>query len=704
MNSNELTESPEDELSPFVETAGNEHFYPVKARVNLLADIKQDISELVSVILLTGESGSGKSTICRKLVVDGFPDRKTLHFKNSVQSFEDVVRSVAETVNVEVHDLSRKGITEALANIVGSVEESGAQIVLVCDVADRIYLATLERIRKMLDALNVTTVHLQVIFIGAESLLENINQLKICDFADVPESRYVLKPLSLSETTTYLEHCCKLLPLAKAKIFTPAIVDKIYQASRGNLDEINTLSQKLLTGGVADVDNVLSVSSTPIAKKLVPKRVEKLVPAGFGKIKLSWPLIGGVGGGIAIGLTALLMMGGGDDKPGQEAGSTPQVVEKQLEVIQPELADEKELSADALKPINTDSEIQAVEPVQATAEIEVTPPEKEVVEKQVVAEPVELELSVAEVVKEKIVKDISSEAEKVKELPISEEPKRESVPTQVVEDVVTQVADPIVVAAPVQKIKKIEEPVEIPVLKPEKIKVLVEAEKGEDALIENKDGSSIVISSLTSADEVNVPLLRGDDEKKKIVGDEVPPKVELVQQKEVRVIAEKAKEIVAEQNNVEPIASEQSPAIEKQKELIVQEDEVTPKKVQQVNEVIVPEPEGVTNSALYNSRRAAGKSWLSGKRNDKYTMQLMVLSSESAEDKMNEILAREGYAKAADAFYIFKKDSTPPSVFVFYGEYNSMTEAREARNKVSKLLKKHKPYVLSVAGAMRKVK
>ncbi|WP_136810530.1 AAA family ATPase [Desulfosediminicola flagellatus] len=738
MNSNELTGTTDDDPSPFVETAGNVQFYPVKAHVNLLARVNQDIADLVSVILLTGDSGSGKSAICRKLIADGFTDRKTLHFENSIQSFEDVVRRVADIVDVEVHDLSRRGITEAMSRIVSSVAEQGIQVVLVCDMADKIYLATLERIRKMLDAMNDSTVHFQVVFIGEESLLENINQLKICDFDEVPESRYIQKPLSLSETTTYLEHCCKQLPTSKANIFTPAIVDKIFQASGGNLNSINSLSQKILTAGNVEAEKLLSVPSQTVQNRS-RKVVEKIVPLPLTHRNFSWRVVGGIGGGIAVGVLVLILMSGNEQKPELDATLQQQVTEQQLEGSKQQIPIVKADSPVVTQSANTNVVDRDIEN-EASHVADTTTPNQDSIPETEVNDPGQKIAPIKEEVNQKIENVVVAQSLQLEEDPggkMGEQPleKREKSnnptgtaidsptgggiesgkvvavkpPEKVTETKVTapttkEVAKPITVSSPVEKVTRVEEPVEITTIKPSKVKVVTAVGNDEAVQEEEIEKTNIVISSLTSTDEAHVPLLRGDEDKKKIVGDVALKVTELDQNKDVRVIPEKTKEYVADTTADVPVLQEISPPVKSQEDTSGQESQMTTKRIPQVNEAIVPAPEIVANSALYNSRRAAGASWLSGKKNSKYTMQLMVLSSDNAEGKMNEILSREGYAKAAGEFYIFKKDSTPPAVFVFYGEYDTMTAARDARNTVPGLLRKHKPYVLSVAGAMRKVK
>lgn len=104
----------------------------------------------------------------------------------------------------------------------------------------------------------------------------------------------------------------------------------------------------------------------------------------------------------------------------------------------------------------------------------------------------------------------------------------------------------------------------------------------------------------------------------------------------------------------------------------------------------------------YDERVVAGVSWLHGAANDKYTVQLMVLTSENAEENLRKILKEKGYQSVVDNMYILQKMGADAPILVFYGEYPSMSAARNARNTLPKILRKHNPYAISVEGAVHK--
>ncbi len=111
----------------------------------------------------------------------------------------------------------------------------------------------------------------------------------------------------------------------------------------------------------------------------------------------------------------------------------------------------------------------------------------------------------------------------------------------------------------------------------------------------------------------------------------------------------------------------------------------------------------LTVDQLYQKRLIAGHAWESGAKNDKYTVQLMVLTAKNAELNLKKMLSQSHYRQEANNFVIFKKNGSPEVVFVFYGEYPTFEMARIAQNSLPQFLRDHQPYAISIKGAVAKV-
>ena len=106
---------------------------------------------------------------------------------------------------------------------------------------------------------------------------------------------------------------------------------------------------------------------------------------------------------------------------------------------------------------------------------------------------------------------------------------------------------------------------------------------------------------------------------------------------------------------------------------------------------------------IFRERLAASASWLAGIHKGNYTIQLMMLASHQAQASVANTLIQDEYYPIRDQFYVLRKKNTPPVIFVFYGMYDSLEAAREARNNMPIFLRKHHPYPLAVSDALKKL-
>ena len=121
------------------------------------------------------------------------------------------------------------------------------------------------------------------------------------------------------------------------------------------------------------------------------------------------------------------------------------------------------------------------------------------------------------------------------------------------------------------------------------------------------------------------------------------------------------------------------------------------------NPQIMPQHGQPDPLAVLQERIGASGDWLAGLNQGRYTIQLMRLSSSMAQSRLAETLAMDEYAPILNQIYILHSQTTPPTLFVYYGIYDSLDVAREARNNMPVFLRKHQPYPLSISEAKGKI-
>ncbi len=106
---------------------------------------------------------------------------------------------------------------------------------------------------------------------------------------------------------------------------------------------------------------------------------------------------------------------------------------------------------------------------------------------------------------------------------------------------------------------------------------------------------------------------------------------------------------------------------------------------------------------LFRERLGASSSWLAGAYRGGYTIQLMMLASDQAQASITNSLVQDDYYQLRDQLYVVRKKSKPPTLFVFYGIFDSMEAARETRNNMPVFLRTHHPYPLLISDALKKI-
>lgn len=117
----------------------------------------------------------------------------------------------------------------------------------------------------------------------------------------------------------------------------------------------------------------------------------------------------------------------------------------------------------------------------------------------------------------------------------------------------------------------------------------------------------------------------------------------------------------------------------------------------------LPPREQRDGQALFRERLGAGATWLAAMYKGCSTIQLMMLSSDAAQDTLVDTLTQDAYYLIRNQLYIIRKRTNPPALFVFYGLYDNLDAAREARNSMPSFLQKHHPYPLAISEAMGKI-
>ncbi|CAK8724588.1 Type II secretory pathway, component ExeA (putative ATPase) [Candidatus Electrothrix laxa] len=119
---------------------------------------------------------------------------------------------------------------------------------------------------------------------------------------------------------------------------------------------------------------------------------------------------------------------------------------------------------------------------------------------------------------------------------------------------------------------------------------------------------------------------------------------------------------------------------------------------------VAPQSAPARADQLFARYLGVGNRWTKEKYGNKFTVQLLVLSADDAAADIKKMIVRDEYQEHGRKLYILQRDTLPPTLFVCYGVYSSMDEARNARNAMPLFLRKHHPYALSISDVLAKAR
>jgi len=241
-------EQTSKDTAPFQSECNTAHFFAGGGRGEILKDIQNALTDKTELVTLIGAEGSGKTMLCKMLQEQWNTMHKVIFMSSVVESFEDVVRVAAQECKQEYPvDATRADAKKIFLNLVKLLQSKGLSLLLICDEAENMYLATLERIRKILDDVTAQGGGLQVLLAGRKSLKGNLRQLDLCDFAPIVDRQFFLSTLDDNETWSYLNFCVQSYRGTEEKeVFTKEAAAKIASMSKGNLRMINMYADESL--------------------------------------------------------------------------------------------------------------------------------------------------------------------------------------------------------------------------------------------------------------------------------------------------------------------------------------------------------------------------------------------------------------------------------------------------------------------------
>lgn len=233
---------------PFSIAPDPRYLYMTDQHREALAHLLFGIGDEGGFILLTGDIGTGKTTICRSLL-NQLPDNADIAFiVNPRLSVNELLQSICDELGVEYTDSSSvKVLVDGLNQFLLEGYASGRNTILIIDEAQNLADEVLEQLRLLTNLETSEKKLLQLILLGQPELNDKLAQDNLRQLAQRVTARFHLQPLSADETTAYIKHRLHIAGF-RGELFSRAALKHIHNESRGVPRLVNVICDRSMLG------------------------------------------------------------------------------------------------------------------------------------------------------------------------------------------------------------------------------------------------------------------------------------------------------------------------------------------------------------------------------------------------------------------------------------------------------------------------
>lgn len=233
--------------TPFSLTPNTGFFFGLSPHVEALQVLQTALQTGEGFIKVTGEVGTGKTLLCRKLINDLPSGFHCAYLPNPYLTPAELRWAVANELGLHyAKDIDQQQLTGLIQQQLLELSSHGQAIVLVLDEAQALPDDSLEALRLFTNLETESRKLLQVVLFGQPELDERLKRQEFRQLRQRITFSYNLRPLTWDETDAYIRYRLAIAGRQGEALFTPKLTRKIANASRGIPRLINILAHKAL--------------------------------------------------------------------------------------------------------------------------------------------------------------------------------------------------------------------------------------------------------------------------------------------------------------------------------------------------------------------------------------------------------------------------------------------------------------------------
>src|SRR5690349_10075137 len=240
---------------PFSLTPDPKYLFKSASHASAFELLQYAVRRREGFVVITGDIGTGKTTLCRALLEQ--LDRRTFTalVLNPFLAEEDLLRVILQEFGVvsraeikrgHLTRVSKAELIETLNEFLLSLQSIGGRALLIVDEAQNLPMPVLEQIRILSNLETEKEKLLQIILVGQSNLKDLLRRPELRQLDQRVAIRYDLKPLSPEETSAYVQHRLSVAGGGSAVTFMPKALAGVHRYTAGIPRLINLLCDRAL--------------------------------------------------------------------------------------------------------------------------------------------------------------------------------------------------------------------------------------------------------------------------------------------------------------------------------------------------------------------------------------------------------------------------------------------------------------------------
>lgn len=219
--------------APFNLTPNSRFFFESAKHTEALSTLVYAIQERKGFVVITGDIGSGKTTVCRTLLNKLDSKVQTALITNTHLSGKDMLCSILEDLEVDYTPGSKSKLLSQLNQYLIEQLRTDRNVVLIIDEAQNLTPSVMEEVRMLSNLETENEKLIQIIFLGQPELKQKLALPRLEQLRQRIAVYYHLSPLTKEETKQYILHRLKVASEKDYMFFTEEALNMVYQFSKG---------------------------------------------------------------------------------------------------------------------------------------------------------------------------------------------------------------------------------------------------------------------------------------------------------------------------------------------------------------------------------------------------------------------------------------------------------------------------------------